>query len=256
MTLENPLLIGIILIIVGIATALIAAAILLNRRDSGDNQDKTNKETDSDQTQAAPVQLSNTVEQKPDSPPADSTPSDSKTAEQAHSNPPEASLSSVDKSSPPPLASLKRDSTTGRLLLEIGGREYTSPGQLRSSSDWPLIKQSLEELSAWIHHEPVPEDRSGSTTPLRKSRAPEKKPRNKKPAVAPQPTSMVDQINEIIEEKIRLSGETHLSVRLIEGLHGEIKALIGVESFPVQDIPDEEVRNFIRECVTEWEQKA
>ena len=67
------------------------------------------------------------------------------------------------------------------------------------------------------------------------------------------PLSMIEQINAILQEKIEAIGDPHLAVRLIEGLEGSAKVLIGVHSYELGEVPDETISNLIREAVAEWE---
>ncbi|MBN1265601.1 MAG: hypothetical protein JXA25_08920 [Anaerolineales bacterium] len=278
MTLENPLMIGIILIAVGLACALIAVAILLNRRDMEKAETGETETVSSDavgtgdpstpegipaaEVEPLPPEVSEAEQISGE--PVETPAADSAARESAPSTefpvpnlsddaPRSGSAAAVEQ-----IAAIKRHPGTGRLILSVENREYSSLSELKESSDWHIVSGSLNELVAWIQQE-IPESLALSTelslmeqpAPLQKS-----KDRKKKPEVLPQPRSMVEQINDIIQEKIRISGKTHLSVRLIESRYGEVKALIGVESYPLEEIPDPQIKEFIRECVAEWERKV
>ncbi len=288
MTLENPLMLGIILIVVGISTALIATAILLNRRDK--EKEKVNIPEpepalghEEPQPHTAQRAASSTPEDFPDVTPPSSAPANpnlppapaqnmetgqplppgpTQAAETGQAPLPAPAQAIETDQSPVPgedqaalhqIAAIKLDPDSGRPVLSIGGQDYTSAAQLRSSSDWYVVKNSLGEIASWVKEDP-PEPRRTSIFGVPRPPAVESKPLNQKPALPPV-VSMVEQINDIIQEKIKLTGQAHLSVRLIENLQGEVKALVGVESYPLDEIPDPGVQAFIRECVSEWESK-
>jgi hypothetical protein len=264
MTLENPLMLGIILIIVGIATALVAAAILLNRRDQqketeivpqqvpasdpeGSQSQSARRAAPSDPIEYAKVTPPAFAPENPGLPPA---PVPVQVVDTSTDPVPGQGQPSL-----PQIAAIRLDPDSGRPVLSIGNRDYTSAAQLRSSPDWYVVKNSLAEIASWVREDPpkVPGRTSAFCFP--KSPAAEKKPLNQKPTL-PQAVSMVEQINDIIQEKIQLTGQAHLSVRLIENLQGEVKALVGVESYPLDAIPDPGVQALIRDCVAEWESKV
>jgi len=260
MNLDNPLLLGIILIATGIAVALIAASILLNRRDMGKTQQETPKEEDTTghpDTKALHAHAEDGSESS--TAPRVAAPAEVKTT--ALSDPQEQDiLQPVAEPEPPEesLAAFRRDPDTGQLILSVGGHEYASREALQSSADWALIENSLSEFLAWLPHPAVPAPPPQAPPPLsnQPDTALQRKGRNKKSAPVAPPRSMVEQINDIIQEKIRTSEDPGISVRLIEGLHGEIKAIIGVESFLLEEIPSPQVREVIRQSVAEWERKT
>jgi len=305
MTLENPLILGIILITVGLATALIAVFILLNRKDTENAEEEEgevaeNKEAES--VEALKKEEAKSVEAEEDSEEL-SAPEETSTMEKSYSSEAEdekeieenghpsesqhweeqPAEGDIEPESPEPqeehveeqdnidddfrtaveaeiepMVSIKRHPGTGKLIISVGDRDYTSVSMLEESSDWPIVSNSLNEVAAWFQEaEPEVQDKASDfSIPDRPIPLLNRNKRKKKTEPAPQPRSMIAEINDIIQEKIRISGETHLSVRLIEGLNGEIKALIGVESFPLEDVPDPQIKEFIRECVSEWERKV
>jgi hypothetical protein len=314
MTLENPLILGIILITVGLATALFAVSILLNRKETGnaEKEEADNEEAEqnaeavekeeADSVEAVGEHKANSIEAEEDNEEL-SAPEEASTIEEIPTTEPEGekeleeiSLASEahlaeeqpaeeeieQKSSEPqeghieeqdnsiddfktdvetemePIVSLNREPETGELIISVGERSYSSVSDLQESSDWPIVANSLNEVMTWLQEaEPAVQDKTADYAIAdRPISLLNRNKRKKKTEPAPQPRSMIAEINDIIQERIRISGKTHLSVRLIESLNGEIKALIGVESYPLEEVPDPQIKEFIRECVAEWERKV
>ena len=135
------------------------------------------------------------------------------------------------------IATLLRDEVTGQLIVKVGDTEYHNPDDLKASSDWTSVEYAASDLQTWIAKD--------ASVQLKIEREPE--------AVEPKPTSMIEQINAILQEKINSSGRSHLGVRLLESPSGAARVLIGVQSYDLADVPDEEVRQLIQEAVAIWE---
>jgi hypothetical protein len=135
------------------------------------------------------------------------------------------------------IASLLRDEVTGKLIVRVGNTEYQTPDELRNSDDWTRIEYAASDLQTW-----VAKDTRDPPTIEREA-----------DAVAPKPTSMIEQINAILQEKIEASGRTDLGVRLLESPSGAARVLIGVQSYDLADVPDEDIRRLIQESVAIWE---
>ncbi|MEA1976376.1 MAG: hypothetical protein U9N80_00590 [Chloroflexota bacterium] len=136
-----------------------------------------------------------------------------------------------------PIATLLRDDVTGQLIVKVGDTEYHNPDDLRASNDWTRVEFAASDLQTWI----VKEAPSQPKVEL------EPEP------VAPKPTSMIEQINVILQEKIESSGRSHLGVRLLESPSGAARVLIGVQSYDLADVPDEDIQHLIQEAVADWE---
>ena len=138
-----------------------------------------------------------------------------------------------------PIATLLRDDVTGQLIVKVGDTEYHNPDDLRASDDWPRVEFAASDLQTWIIQDAPSQPRV------------ELEPE----PVAPKPTSMIEQINVILQEKIESSGRSHLGVRLVESPSGAARVLIGVQSYDLADVPDEDIRQLIQEAVAIWEAK-
>jgi hypothetical protein len=182
-----------------------------------------------------------TAEIAPDQPPIAVLPSGSEVAS------PVMEGSEVDKTSQPDLqpqtgplisiATLLRDDATGQLIVRVGDTEYQNPDELKASNDWNRVEYAASDLQTWISTE----------TPVQARVKHEPDP------VEPKPTSMIEQINAILQKKLNSSGRSHLGIRLLESPSGAVRVLIGVQSYDLADVPDEEVRQLIQEAVAIWE---
>ena len=135
------------------------------------------------------------------------------------------------------IATLLRDEVTGQLIVKVGDTEYHNSDDLRASNDWTRVEYAVSDLQTWTS-----QDAPGQP---RVELEPE--------ASEPKPTSMIEQIDAILQEKIDSSGRSHLGVRLMESPGGAARVLIGVQSYDLADVPDEEVRQLIQEAVAIWE---
>src|SRR4030042_3245641 len=107
---NNQLIIGVILIVVGIALALLAYAFILNRRDR---------------------------EKEPGGAPAP----EPAVPEPAALAPARRTLA---------VATLMRDEVSGKLLILVGGREYATADELRASRDFARVEYAAADLVKWL----------------------------------------------------------------------------------------------------------
>ncbi|HEY46631.1 MAG TPA: hypothetical protein G4O14_07585 [Anaerolineae bacterium] len=137
-----------------------------------------------------------------------------------------------------PIANLMRDEGTGELIVQVGDREYTSADQLRVSDDWNRVEFAILDLNKWLTGADLNErisDREREKIPL-------------------QPTSMIEQINEILKHQLADSSEENKAIRLIEGPGGTVRVLVGVHSYAFDEVPDSDIQRVIREAVAAWEE--
>ncbi len=141
-----------------------------------------------------------------------------------------------------PIASLFRDEETGDLIIQVEEREYRSPDQLRESGDWARVSYAASDLIHWTEE------------PTVGARAWASRPSNQDVEEAKASTmTMIQQIDAILTRKLAESGSAQQAVRLTEGQGGSVKVYIGVDSYSVEEVPDQEIRRLIREAVEEWE---
>lgn len=250
MNIDNQLLLGVVFIIAGVAMALLAYAVILNRR-SNDGAEVEGAweaiEPGQDEAIAAPPEGIGPTPPTP--PPGFEEPTRLVRAPEpvpeikASSPPPPAQ---PEPDAPPASVSLARDPASGKLIIKHGDKKFTSMRELKNSPVWEHVGPLLEELHAWMVIVPpggVPSARGAEVVS-----EPTKK--------APPASSMIAQINEILEEKLAQSASAPQGVHLGEAADGSIRVFIGVEGFAMDDVPNPEVRQLIREAVAEWESRA
>jgi hypothetical protein len=133
------------------------------------------------------------------------------------------------------VATLLRDEVTGDLRIQVGNQLYTHIDQLLDSKDWDRVEGVVADLEAWFS----PEE---SVPTVRENDA------------GPHPQSMVEQINSILQIKLADSENPQRAIRLIEGPGGSVRVLIGVQSYNLDEVPDQNARQLIRDAVATWEE--
>jgi hypothetical protein len=252
---DDQLLVGIVLIAAGVAIGLLAYALVLNRREAAapaeTEIEAEVEEQESDLTGLDQVGAQEEVGAMPEPPEAqaDRAAEPAIAAKQAlgeGSTAPEQVAGETDEDLAQPItgmrhpiATLMRDDRTGRLALKVGDREYANPWELKGTADWTNVEQASTDLATWLSEVQPPEAGSGKRT---------------KKAV-PASKSLVDEVNEILEVKLAESGLTHRGVRLSEGSGGSVRVYIGIQSYTMDEIPDAEIREVIRQAVAEWEDR-
>ena len=271
---NNQLVIGVVLIVVGIALALLAYAFILNRRDQEKKpEDVTHSEAEAP-AEETPAEEAPAI---PGTPPPWVRPPEAETG--ASHAPPAAPpgappwvaspAPAVQLPAPPPappasaplappeqippappampqpsrrtmaVATLLRDEVTGKLSVSVGGREYTSVDELRASKDYSRVEYAAGDLVQWLGAAAV-RDRVADRAAKEEAK---------------KPVSMVAQINEILQVKLIEAYGSTRGIRLVEGAGGELRVYLGIQSYSFEDVPDESVRRMIREAVAEWEAK-
>jgi len=90
----------------------------------------------------------------------------------------------------------------------------------------------------------IPARQSTPSTPIKKKDEPE----------AAMPTSIVGQINMVLQKNIVNTPLASRGISLMESVTGGVNVYIGVQHFEgIDDVPDDEVKAAIRAAITEWE---
>lgn len=98
--------------------------------------------------------------------------------------------------------------------------------------------------------QPVTQPRASAPVPS----APAKKKKDNKLEAAP--TSIVGQINAILQERIADTPLGTRGVSIMESLTGGVNVYVGVTRYEaIDDVPDEEIKAAIRAAIAEWETK-
>ncbi|MDF1499580.1 MAG: hypothetical protein P1P76_03825 [Anaerolineales bacterium] len=262
---NNALIIGVILIIAGIALAIFAYMVIT----SDDRRGRERGEIETEQSSAVPTPSEDILDGEIDDVPGEATPPEDHpdldikpsiepALMDAHPEEPveqgeEAQVTEPEQpqpAAPPPgkdriqVATLLRDDVTGKLIIRVGEREYASADELRSSPDWTRVQYAASDLNTWVS---TPEPSASASKGSEPDVGGESKTAER------EPSSMIEQINSILQTRIEASGRSELAVRLIEGPGGMARVLIGVHSYEIGEVPDPEVRELIRQAVAAWE---
>ncbi len=246
MTADNFLIFGIVLIVASVALGLIAYAFVLNRREAEKHgaEDEAPSPTETEEplpeTPAPPV----TVQREA------AAPSWVRGLSQPPAAAPAPAPSAPSPAPPPsarptatPVAVIMREDSSGRVFIRMGERELRRPEDVRDPVDRALLDGLLSGLNR-LAALPQP----GAATPVVTEGYSETPSR---------PLSMVEQINNIIEQKLSKLVGVQRAVRLVEGTAGSVRVYVGVDRYDtIDDVPDAEVRRVIREAVAEWEARA
>ena len=258
MNIDNQLLLGIVFITAGVAMGLLAYAAFLNRQQDGEEIMEEEQEPQFDaleppvEEEAATMAPETAEEPLPPVPApeplAEAEPVSG--AEAEHVEPKATSAKPAPTTIPGPSATMPaavdrpavlvdRDHSTNRLMIKVDDRVYHSMEQLQESDDWPEVTDLFSDLLAWMI--------KGESTTSDVKNEYEDQPGK--------PGSMVQQINSILGEKMTDLDSGRQAVRLMEGVGGSIRVYIGVESYSIDEVPDEEVKALIRQAVAEWEDR-
>jgi hypothetical protein len=144
-----------------------------------------------------------------------------------------------------PAATLMRESVSGRIVVKVGDRQYSDIETLKNSKDWSRMKSLSTDLADWIEERPPRSALQGDRE--------ENKPESSSIRHASDSVSMIVQINEIIDKKVAtLEGEER-DIKLVEGAIGALEVRVGVEKFPIDEVPYANVRDLIQDAVSQWE---
>jgi hypothetical protein len=197
---------------------------------------------------------------------------------QSTNNPPNRNLRHV--------VGLWRDKRSGRLVVEMEEKYFASVEKL-PSRQVSLLIQSFNDLQIWLNVDNIT-SRLGITQPAatsseKTSRTPlepvlleDQSPMTSESdfiepvrvdvneivtrAVNPQgkirekPKSIVEQVDEVVQKRIANSPFHDRLIRLVDAPGGGVEVLVDAKKYEgVGEVPDPDVRNFIQECVKEWE---
>jgi hypothetical protein len=146
-----------------------------------------------------------------------------------------------------PVATLMRDEVTGELVIQVGDETYRNKEELQSSKNWGRVQFAAEDLAKWMVGDPTGEV-SEPSPPAR--RIPSGKAERKE---SDAPRSMVEEIDEILQDMLEDSNLSERAVRLMEGPGGMATVLIGIDSYAMEDVPDPEIKDLIKQAVATWE---
>lgn len=190
---------------------------------------------------------------------------------QAAAKPPEVSDKPASIVDDPGLLRIKNES--GNLTLDLDGTRV-NPVALTGEQRKRLIEM-LNVIRPWLEGKPAvfpspapstpPQPKPSPAPTQTASPAPQpaiKAPRSlsksnsdKDEPVAP-PTSIVGQINLILQEQIKNTPLEARGLSMMESPSGGVSVYVGVNRYEgVDEVPDDEIKAVIRAAITEWEKK-
>jgi hypothetical protein len=135
-----------------------------------------------------------------------------------------------------------------------------APASIPQSAPDPTLESRLDAISSppQANPQPVPvpsaspapsfisaQDKPATTTTSKKDDMPEAAP-----------TSMVGQINAILQLRIANTNLSTQGVTLMESPSGGVNVYVGINKYEgIEDVPNEEVKAAIRSAISEWEKK-
>jgi hypothetical protein len=276
MNLSSPLLIGVVLIVIGAAFGLLAYGMMTSRRaaaDQGSGDQSENGEPMADQAEVGTTAPSAARPEAEAPPPtvlfrpssaAEGPPPTVRSSPAPAASPPPPPVQIVPaKPAPPavpagriPVAQLLRDEVSGELIIQVGGREYRSAAELKPSKDWTRVEYAARDLSNWLASDqapPAPTRQAGppvSSSPAAGGAA------AAEPTVEPtllRPRSMIEEINEILGQHVIEAGLSDKGIKLIAAPGGGVRVMIGLNTYDLSEVPDEQISQLIHQAVAAWE---
>jgi hypothetical protein len=281
---------GVLLIVIGLAFALLAVAVVLNRREAAAEQAEGKPEGEEAASEGEEPAGQMAAGAAPDAaaeafpPHAAGTPGTAPTAEAAagaqgaeHVGEPPApgaragaqgagpaepgtQATTLPESPSPsprallPLAELLREDVTGRLVLRMGEQVIRTPEDIQNEADRRRLQYASADLAEWFQGSETPARRAAGRRGAGQPRAAdEPRPDEAGPPESPRPRSMIEAINAILDRQLAGAQGAARAVRLVPDPGGGVRVLIGVKSYPLDEVPDEGIRQTIRQAVAEWE---
>ena len=264
MTPGSPGLMGALLIVIGLAFALLAIAVLLNRRDSESEQAEETDEpaqVDSEEPEGVPeIPPDDVAEDQRDSVSAGA----SEVRKDEPVRPPEPH--------PPspmallPVAELLREEVTGQLILRLGDQVIRSVDDIQSEADRRKIQYASADLADWFRGLEAParpksdKRRRGKKAETAQPAEPGRAEAGEVPTTdlpagaATRPVNMIEAINAILDRRLAKTEGVPRAVRLVPDPTGGVRVLLGIKSYPLEEVPDESIKSLIRQAVAEWEE--
>jgi hypothetical protein len=172
---------------------------------------------------------------------------------------------------------IAHDPQDNRIILEIDGLIYKSFEEL-SQEQRRFLSSTTTEMAAWMSHAGLDPELPAPTaqTPLPPIKV-EQFPVEPKPVTAErglvnnfirtlqpggtktplQLKSLAAQVDEVLQEKIPLSGLSQHSIHLVDLPNYGMSVQVDLEQYPgIEAVPDEVIRNLIREAVEEWKRRS
>jgi len=194
--------------------------------------------------------------------------------QEKEANPPTPQMVNVDD---PGILRIKNES--GKISLDLDGTRV-EPANLAPEQRKRLI-EILNIMRPWLEGKPVaapapmtppppaaPKPAPVTTAPVMPQPKPQAAPpppvqaeskvsvKKKEEEPISAPTSIVGQINQILQTRIANTPLESKGVSLMESITGGVNVFVGLNRFEaIDDVPDEEIQAAIRAAIAEWENK-
>ncbi len=174
-----------------------------------------------------------------------------------------------------------RDNLTGRLVIELAGRRYTSLDEVQDAALTNGLLTTLSDLHTFTGAPAAPAAGPAAQAPVAPVPAgPKAAPANAAPPAAPKPLppptmnpfkqmqvlrelaknpppelkNITEQIDEVLQARIAGTPLAERKLRMRTGRKGEALFDLDGESYPsVDEVPDMAVRETLRAAITTWE---
>jgi hypothetical protein len=156
----------------------------------------------------------------------------------------------------------------GTLNLELDNEPVNAPASATPEHRRRLISL-LTQIRPWIEGGPVapaapkPAASTPARAPQSAARAPAPKPaapaepKSGEAAIAPPPTTIVGQINAVLQARLAATPLADKRIQLVEAPNGGVRVYIGLKFYEgVDAVPDPEIVAAIRAAIAEWEKKV
>jgi len=141
----------------------------------------------------------------------------------------------------------------GGLHLEVDGQKIKSKEALQPEQRRRLVNLLLD-LRPWLETGPATPEKIIQERPFAQPPAPPVPEKASAQAPAAAPTSIVAQIDEILQAKLADTTLAGRGIRLQESPGGGVAIYVGLKTYQgIDDIPDPEIQTIIRQAITEWE---
>lgn len=153
----------------------------------------------------------------------------------------------------------------GTLNLELDNKPVNAPTSATPEHRRRLIAL-LNQLRPWIESgpaAPAPKPAAPAPAPAAVAPAPMPKPivpaepKTGEAAIAPPPTTIVGQINAVLQARMTSTPLAGKRIQLTESPNGGVRVYVGLKFYEgVDSVPDPEIVAAIRAAIAEWEKKA
>jgi hypothetical protein len=174
----------------------------------------------------------------------------------------EPETESAAESPPPDALYIWRNPETKDFVLQFGERVYRSSDDL-TPKEKETFSALFRRMQTWLGVSTPPQ----GAPPIE----PISQPKGEKPSITaagvvsslmpsapePPPTSIVAQIDEILQKKLAASPLKDRGIALQETIRGGMQVVVGLEKYEdIDSVPEEEIRVIIRASVAEWEKQS